>query len=310
MENAVISRFAPSPTGWLHLGNARTALLAWWSARAQGGRFLLRIEDLDPDRSRADVEESLVEDLRYLGIDWDDVPWRQSERGANYRTALDTLAANDLVYPCFCSRADIARVASAPQGDEGPRYPGTCSQLSTLQRSERERTRPPAWRFRVRPGEVRFSDALHGEVRQDVAREVGDFVVQRIDGVASYQLAVVVDDDAAGVNEVVRADDLLASTPRQLLLYEALGHPAPRYAHVPLLLSASKERLAKRSGGTTVREQRLRGTPAARVIGWLAWTVGLSPLEPASTTSLIRGFDWRRLKSESAEIIWAKLTTL
>ena len=294
----VRGRFAPSPTGHLHLGNARTALLAWLQARQAGGDFLLRVEDLDPERSRAELEAEQQEDLRYLGLTWDEPPLRQSERAPRYAAALEQLRAQDAVYPCFCSRTEIAQSASAPHGPEGPRYPGTCAHLNQAQRAERRRTRAPAWRFRVPPGTVRFDDAIRGACEADVAREGGDFVVCRADGVASYQLAVVVDDAASGITHVVRGDDLLPSTPRQLLLQGALGLPTPRYAHVPLLLAPGGARLAKREGGDTVRALRERGVPAAAVIGLLAHSVGLGGGAPATAAEFVPGFSLSHLRAD------------
>jgi len=289
-----VGRFAPSPTGRLHLGNVRSALLGWLAARAAGGRFLLRVEDLDPDRSREDAIAWLVEDLAYLGLDWDGEVWRQSQRGAAYEAALEALREKGLVYPCWCSRAEIARAASAPHvGEEGPVYPGTCRDGGVPKPG-----RTPALRFRVPEGVVSFVDGVHGPVSQDVARDVGDFVVRRVDGVASYQLAVVVDDAAQGVTDVLRADDLLLSTPRQLLLYRALGLPEPRFAHVPLLLQADGKRLAKREGSTTVAGLRAAGVSGEAIVGLLAKWSGLSDGAPTRPAELVRGFSLARVRRE------------
>jgi glutamyl-tRNA synthetase len=206
-------RFAPSPTGRIHLGNARSALLGWLHARANGGEFLLRIEDLDRARCRPEHVETLYRDLEYLGLDWDGTPVFQSGRTLAYDDALVQLAAKGSTYPCFCTRAEIARAASAPHGplDEGPIYPGTCRALSVEEIAAKNR--PPAIRFVPSSGETSFVDLLHGPYGHDVARDVGDFVIRRNDGVASYQLAVVVDDAASGITHVLRGDDLLPSTP-------------------------------------------------------------------------------------------------
>ncbi|HVE84595.1 MAG TPA: tRNA glutamyl-Q(34) synthetase GluQRS, partial [Myxococcales bacterium] len=263
-------RFAPSPTGKLHLGNARSALLGWLQTRAAGGEFLLRIEDLDRARCRPEHEESLLRDLEYLGLTWDGPLVRQSERGPAYQAALEHLDRAGRLYPCFCSRAEIARAATAPHGasDDGPRYPGTCRRLTAAERELRARTRPPALRFTPEPAAVtRVHDLVCGPQAQDVDAAVGDFVVRRNDGVASYQLAVVVDDAGAGVTDVLRGDDLLSSTPRQLQLMDALGLPRPRHAHVPLLLGADGKRLAKREGAFAVTDLRAMGVPAERVVG-------------------------------------------
>ncbi|HET9156895.1 MAG TPA: glutamate--tRNA ligase family protein, partial [Myxococcaceae bacterium] len=217
-------RFAPSPTGRLHLGNAWAAVLGWLWARSQRGEFLLRIEDLDAARARSELTEALLADLTWLGLGFDGESVFQSGRLELYRTAFEQLRATGRVYPCFCTRSEIARAVSAPHGpaDEGPRYPGTCLALSPEQSAERIRTRAPAWRFRPREGLTEVRDLLHGPFVQDVAREVGDFVVLRNDGVPSYQLAVVVDDADTGITHVLRGDDLLGSTPRQIQLCEAL----------------------------------------------------------------------------------------
>jgi len=274
-------RFAPSPTGDLHLGSAATALVAWLSARAAGDSFVLRVEDLDAPRVVAGAEALQLDDLRWLGLDWDEGPdiggplgpYRQSERSARYEAALDDLARRDLLYLCDCSRAEIARVASAPHpGDEGPRYPGTCRDLGMLPRAWR---RPPAIRLRVPDRVIEVDDALQGRVTQDVAAAVGDFVVRRGDGAFAYQLAVVVDDLAMGVAEVVRGADLLGSTPRQVLLADLLGGSPPRYAHVPIVLATDGTRLAKRDAGTTLREQRAAGVEPGRLVDALARMLGL-----------------------------------
>ncbi len=277
-------RFAPSPTGRLHLGNARTAFLAWLQARAAGGSFLVRIEDLDRARSRTEYVDDLLRDLEYLGLTWDEEPIFQSRRASSYQAALADLRKLGRTYECFCSRAEIARAASAPQGadDDGPPYPGTCARLEEASAAARRRQRTPAWRFRVRPGVVELVDRVRGPFRQDVASAVGDFVVQRNDGVASYQLAVVVDDAQSGISDVLRGDDLLASTPRQLQLYEALSLSAPAFAHVPLLVEPNGQRLAKRQGFFAITELRLRRLPAERVIGLLASWSGLGGEETSA----------------------------
>ncbi|CAM3838629.1 tRNA glutamyl-Q(34) synthetase GluQRS [Corallococcus sp. ZKHCc1 1396] len=286
-------RFAPSPTGRMHLGNIRSALLGWLQARAAGGTFLLRIEDLDRARCKPRFLEDLYEDLRWLGLDWDEAPLFQSERDAVYREAQAKLEREGLVYPCFCTRAEISRAASAPHGlgDDGPRYPGTCAHLTAEQISERSRTRAPAYRFRARPGAVRFTDDLMGPYAQDVQALVGDFVVRRNDGVASYQLAVVVDDAASRITHVLRGDDLLPSTPRQLQLYEALRLPAPGFLHVPLVMGEDGKRLAKRDGAFALAELRARGRPPEHVLGLLAAWSGLGDGSPVSLPSLVARFD-------------------
>lgn len=284
-------RFAPSPTGRLHLGNARSALLGWLQARAAGGLFLLRIEDLDRARCRPQFLEDLLRDLEWLGLAWDEEPLYQSQRGEVYEEALAGLERQGRIYPCFCTRAEIARAASAPHaGEEGPRYPGTCAHLSSEARAERARTRTPALRFRAAPGVVSFVDGLQGPYAQDVEAAVGDFVVRRNDGVASYQLAVVVDDAASGITDVLRGEDLLSSTPRQIQLYEALGLSAPRFFHVPLVLGEDGRRLAKREGAFALAELRERGLAPERVLGVLAAWSGLGEGSPVSLAELVQRF--------------------
>ncbi|HEX6069471.1 MAG TPA: tRNA glutamyl-Q(34) synthetase GluQRS, partial [Longimicrobiaceae bacterium] len=277
---------APSPTGELHLGNARTALLAWLHARAGGGAFVLRVEDLDAGRVRPGYMEAQLADLRWLGLDWDEgpdvggrfAPYEQSRRQELYEAAIGELTARGLVYPCFCTRKEISEAASAPHGpqDEGPVYPGTCSGLSVAEVARRAQARTEALRFRVPPDEVRFTDLLQGEQRVRPETETGDFVIRRRDGVAAYQLAVVVDDLAMEITDVVRGADLLSSTARQLLLYAALGKPPPRWIHVPLLLGPDGERLSKRHGATSLAELREMRIEPAEIVGWLASTCGLA----------------------------------
>jgi len=292
-------RFAPSPTGDLHLGSVATAVVAWLSARAAGGRLVLRVEDIDTPRVVTGSEARQLDDLRWLGLDWDEGPdvggpagpHRQSERSARYEDALSRLAARDLLYRCDCSRAEIAAVASAPHaGEEGPRYPGTCRDLGMRERAWK---RPPAIRLRVREGTITVDDLLQGRLVQDVAREVGDFVLKRGDGVYAYQLACVVDDLAMDVTEVVRGVDLLGSTPRQVLLAELLGGRAPIFAHVPLVVAADGARLAKRAPGVTVRDHREAGRQPGDVIALVAQMLGLSV--GRTLAALLDGFDRRAL---------------
>lgn len=309
----VRGRFAPSPTGPLHLGNARTALLAWLHARSQGGTFVLRIEDLDPARCRPEWIPRLVEDLRWLGLDWDEgpgahgpcAPYVQSRRGHLYREALAQLAAGGHTYRCYCSRAEVARAAGAPHGpaDDGPRYPGTCRDLAPDAAARRATARQPAWRIRVPQGPVAFVDRVVGPVVRDVAAATGDFVVWRADGVAAYQLACAVDDGLMGITHVVRGDDLLDSTPRQILILERLGLQPPAYAHVPLLLGPDGARLAKRHGAITLAALRAAGARPEHVVGYLAALSGLVPpgqaLRPAD---LIPGFDLARVSRAPAVV--------
>jgi glutamyl-tRNA synthetase len=297
-------RFAPSPTGALHLGNARTALLAWLHARAAGGTFVMRVEDLDFGRVRPGIQERQLEELRWLGLDWDEgpdvggphAPYVQSERTDRFEAALRALAAQGRLFECECSRRDIAAAASAPHaGDEGPRYPGTCRArvvdpgVASLTAHGRGRA---ALRFRTEPQEDCFDDLLQGRCCFDAAAETGDFVVRRKDGVAAYQLAVVVDDAAMEITHVVRGADLLSSTARQLLLFRALGLAEPRFLHVPLMMGPDGQRLAKRHGAMSLGELREHGADPAAVVGWLASTCGLAaPGESLSPGALVPRFE-------------------
>ncbi len=286
-------RFAPSPTGLLHLGNARTALLGWLQARAAGGLFSLRIEDLDPDRSKPYFADAIFRDLEFLGLTWDGPVLKQSERADVYRAALEQLHRAGRSYACVCSRADLVRAASAPHaGEDAPVYPGTCSRRA----GEAAANRPFSLRFRVEPGDESFIDDVHGPFSQNVKEQVGDFVVRRVDGVASYQLAVVVDDAASGITDVLRGDDLLSSTPRQLQVYRALGLTAPRFAHVPLLIQPDGRRLAKREGPSTVAGLRELGHSAEAIVGRLAAWSGLGHGSPVSAADLIGDFSVEKVR--------------
>ena len=317
-------RFAPSPTGALHLGNARTALLAWLHTRAAGGRFLMRVEDLDAGRVRPGIMETQLDELRWLGLDWDEspdvggphAPYVQSRRTVLYEAALRRLAERGLLFACTCSRKDIAAAASAPHlGEEGPRYPGTC----------RERVVDPAaapsliehgradlaLRLRVEPGEVCFDDLLQGRVCFEPAADTGDFVVRRKDGATAYQLAVVVDDAAMEITHVVRGGDLLGSTTRQLLLYRALELDPPVFLHVPLMLGEDGERLAKRHGSVSLGETRAAGVPPERLVGWLAATCGLAEGgEEIAARDLVPRFSVEHLPRDPTAVSTASIDRL
>jgi len=281
-------RFAPSPTGDLHLGNARTALLAWARARREGQRFVMRVEDIDGPRTVPHAVEGNLEELRWLGLEWDEgpdvggphAPYRQSERTERYQAALEALAAGDGLFPCYLSRRDLRDVASAPHGPTGPVY-------GSAERAENERVRrqraadgaPFGLRFAppsgTADGTLALHDALRGRVTFDAERDVGAIVVRRADGLWAYALAVVVDDAAMDVSEVVRGDDLLAASGAQLALQRALGLPTPNYLHVPLLLDEAGERMAKRRGDHTLRALRAAGVDPARLRGALLASAGL-----------------------------------
>ncbi len=294
--SAVRGRFAPSPSGRMHLGNVMSALLAWLSARSQGGEMVLRIEDIDPDRSRRAYAEQIMDDLAFLGLDWDDGPHWQSERTAAYEAALRALA--DHTYPCYCSRAEL-HATQAPHASDGTFiYDGHCRDLTAAQRAALAQARRPAARIRVPDREIAFVDGCRGPMAQNLARECGDFILRRSDGAFAYQLAVVVDDAQMGVTQVVRGSDLLGSTPRQIWLHRLLGYEPPQYCHVPLLLARDGRRLSKRERDLDMGVLRRRCS-AGEIIGKLAWLTGLqSAPEPVSAADLIPGFQWSRVKRQ------------
>ena len=299
----VTGRFAPSPSGRIHLGNILCCLLAWLSVRQQGGRMVLRIEDLDTARCPQRYALQMMEDLHWLGLDWDEGPetggsngpYFQSQRTERYQAALEQLEAQGLVYPCFCTRAEL-HAASAPHREDGQViYPGTCRDLTAAQIAQRSLHRAPALRLRVPEEEIGFTDGHLGAVRENLARSCGDFLLRRSDGMFAYQLAVVVDDAAMGITEVVRGADLLDSTPRQLYLYRLLGLTPPSFCHVPLLLAPDGRRLSKRDAdaGLEVLQGRMS---AQAVLGKLAYLAGFHPsAEPAGAWDLLAEFDWDKV---------------
>lgn len=304
-------RFAPTPSGQLHIGNARTALLAWLQARKAGGRFVMRMEDIDKPRSRPDLARQILDDLRWLGLDWDEGPdlggpygpYVQSEREELYQAAVERLLRDGWLYPCYCSRAEIMAIASAPHGlaEEGPVYPGACRNLTAEQAAERAaRGKAPSLRFAMPGQPVRFVDGLAGPQAFGPGAG-GDFVVRRADGIYGYQIAVVVDDAAMGITDVLRGWDLLDSTPRQILLYQALGLPVPRFAHVPLLYGPDGQRLSKRHGAVTLAGMRAAGRKPEVIVGHLAHLSGLLERpEPVRPAELVVGFDLDRVPREPA----------
>lgn len=318
-----VGRLAPSPTGYLHLGNAFAFLLAWLSIRSRGGRLVLRMEDIDPDRSRPEFAEAVLKDLAWLGLDWDQGPkpgralsgpFVQSRRMGLYEAAIKKLEAGRLVYPCYCTRKELRTLASAPHvGDEGAPYPGICRGLTPEERAARQAEgRRPSLRLRTDCPEAQdlsFTDRVLGFQDWTGLTRDNDFAVLRSDGVIAYQLAVVVDDAAMGVTEVVRGEDLAVSTPRQTLLYRLLGANPPVYGHVPLLLDAAGERLAKRHKSLEISALRDSGIRPEAVVGFLA---GLCRLRPDQTLArpgeLTPGFDlaalaekWKGLKLQLPE---------
>ena len=290
VAHAPVGRLAPSPTGRLHLGHARTFLLAWWHARSRAGRVSLRIEDLDRARVKPGMAEECLRDLEWLGLDWDGAPVVQSADTAALSGALERLLDSGRAYLCRCSRSDIARALSAPHANDGElRYPGTCRALGLRPGEPGERAL--AVRLVVPAGEVELEDGVAGRFRADVQREVGDFLLARRDGFFAYQLAVVVDDARTGVDEVLRGADLLPSAARQWHLQRALGLPHPRWFHVPLVLDEHGARLAKRRDDLALAALRAEGVDPRRLVAWVARSAGLTCPEPAPARELVARFD-------------------
>jgi glutamyl-tRNA synthetase len=289
----IVGRLAPSPTGRLHIGHARSFLLAWWHARARGGKILLRMEDLDRERVKPGMADSVFRDLEWLGLDWDGPVHVQSTDVGPMRAAVQTLLDRDLAYPCVCTRKEIQRAQSAPHaGEESARYPGTCrGRFASFEEAERFAGRAPAVRFVVRSGSVEITDGFAGRFTCDVERESGDFPVARGMDAFAYQLAVVVDDARTGVTEIVRGDDLLPSAARQKLLQSALDLAHPRWFHVPLVVDPAGRRLAKRSDDLALALLRERGVDPRRLIGWVARRSGMPSIESSTAREALASFE-------------------
>ena len=294
-----ITRLAPSPTGALHLGNARTFLVNWLLARQNGWQIDLRIEDIDGPRIKAGADVEALSDLQWLGLDWDQGPIYQSTRGEGYRQAIQVLLQRGLAYPCVCTRKEIDSAASAPHAEDGAVvYPGTCrDRFASAEEAAASAGRPPAIRFRVPEGDITFSDTFHGEVTINPQRQLGDFTIAKADGTPAYQLAVVVDDAAAGVTQIVRGDDLLDSTPRQMLLYRALrlAERIPAYCHLPLVVGQDGRRLAKRHGDTRLSYYSQRGVARQRMLALLARWCGIPAGDAVTLDVLLHQFDLGRV---------------
>ncbi len=289
-------RFAPTPSGRLHLGNLLCAMLAYLSARSKGGRFLLRIEDVDMPRCPRSLAAQAIADLEWLGFTWDEAPLYQSDRADIYRAALERLTADGHIYPCFCTRAQLMSLAAPNLGDTQVVYNRACASLTPEEAAERAKTRAPAMRLRVPEEDVSFTDELYGDQTENLARDCGDFILRRSDGLYGYQLAVVVDDALSGVTEVVRGRDILSATPRQIYLQRLLSYPQPKYVHIPLLVDPQGRRLAKRDKDLDLSALSQRFTPG-EILGMLAYSAGL--LEeccPVTLEELIPLFAWERVK--------------
>ena len=296
-EGIIKGRFAPSPTGRMHLGNVFSALLSWLSAKSQGGTWLLRIEDIDPQRSKQEYAEFIMDDLHWLGLDWNEGPYYQSERGDIYEHYLKQLTDNGLTYPCYCTRADILATQAPHESDGRVVYKGTCRNLAPG-----VKTGPAAIRMKV-PSEgkgiLSFTDGHYGMQTIDLTTHCGDFIVRRKDGAWAYQLAVVVDDALMGINEVVRGCDLLLSSPQQIYLAQQLGFAPPHFTHLPLLCNKQGQRLSKRDQSLDMAALRTSNTPE-EIIGMLAHAAGLQQSnEPITAQELVGEFSWDKIPTNN-----------
>jgi len=310
-EPRPVGRLAPSPTGRLHLGHARSFLLAWWHARSRGGSIVLRIEDLDTTRVRPGMVESTLEDLRWLGLDWDGEPLLQSSDTTPLASACERLLASGEAYPCVCTRSEIQALSAPHAGEIEPRYPGTCRDVFASIEDARQRSgREPALRLKIPEGPIEIADGLHGAASFDVAREVGDIVLRRRDGAFAYQLAVVVDDARQGVNEVVRGEDLLPSAARQWHVQNALSLPHPRWWHVPWVADETGERLAKRRDSISLSSLRSEGVDPRAIVAWAARSSGIACAPSASPADLLRRFEMERIPRTPIRFTPADLAAL
>jgi glutamyl-tRNA synthetase len=290
---AIVGRLAPSPTGHLHLGHARSFLLAWWHVRSRGGRIVLRLEDLDVERVKPGMLEATIEDLRWLGLDWDGEPYVQSRGAADIDATAQSLLARELAYPCSCTRKEILTAVAAPHAGEAISiYPGTCrGKYKSLAAAEQASGRPAALRFVVPDIIVRIEDGIQGVREYDARATIGDFPISRRLGMPAYQLAVVVDDARQGITEIVRGVDLLESCARQWLLQEALGYSHPRWWHVSLVTDESGRRLAKRSDDISLAQLRAAGADPRQIVSWVARSAGIDAPPRVSAHELIARFD-------------------
>lgn len=306
-EKQIVGRFAPTPSGRMHLGNVFAALMSWLSPKSEGGAWILRMEDLDTQRTKQEYAELLRDDLRWLGLYWDEETAPQSQRSDVYDRYFEMLREKGLLFPCYCTRSQLHNVNAPHLSDGTYVYAGTCRDLTEEQRSAQKRI--PSWRVMVPDREFRFRDLVQGDYRENLRTDCGDFVVRRADGVYVYQLAVTVDDGEAGVNEVVRGWDLLSSAPRQMYLQELWGFEHPRYAHIPMLMAPEGRRLSKRDQDLDMGALRTRLKPE-QLIGVLAHAAGLTETaEPISAVELATVFDWSKIEGRT-EIVVTELNSL
>ena len=306
MELRPVGRFAPTPSGRMHLGNVFAALLSWLSPKSRGGDWILRMEDLDTLRTKAEYAELLRDDLRWLGLDWDLETEAQSLRSAVYDRYFEELREKNLLFPCYCTRSQLHNVNAPHLSDGTYVYAGTCRNLTEAQRAEKKRL--PSWRVMVPDREFALTDLVQGDYRENLLTDCGDFVVRRADGVYVYQLAVTVDDGESGVTEVVRGWDLLGSAPRQMYLQELFGFAHPEYAHIPMLMAPEGRRLSKRDQDLDMGALRNRLSPQ-QLIGVLAHAAGLTETAtPISAKELATVFDWSKIQGK--EIVVTELEKL
>lgn len=293
--SGTVGRFAPSPSGRMHLGNAFTAVLSWLYARKKNGTYILRIEDLDPDRCRPEYAEQVKKDLRWLGIDWDYEPQPQSARSDVYRMVFEELQRKELIYPCFCTRNEL-HAASAPHASDGVFvYSGTCKNLSADKRTELLNLKKHAWRIAVAPEKIEFNDGLQDHQKAEIDQECGDFIVRRSDGVFAYQLAVVIDDHEQGINQVVRGVDLLQSTFMQIYLHEVLNYAIPDYYHIPLICAPDGRRLSKRNKDLNFSYLAEHAKPE-EILGMIGYLAGILPNKSSiSSGELLAAFEPGRI---------------
>ena len=306
MELRPVGRFAPTPSGRMHLGNVFAALLSWLSPKSRGGDWILRMEDLDTLRTKAEYAELLRDDLRWLGLDWDLETEAQSLRSAVYDRYFEELREKNLLFPCYCTRSQLHNVNAPHLSDGTYVYAGTCRNLTEAERAEKKRL--PSWRVMVPDREFALTDLVQGDYRENLLTDCGDFVVRRADGVYVYQLAVTVDDGESGVTEVVRGWDLLGSAPRQMYLQELFGFSHPEYAHIPMLMAPEGRRLSKRDQDLDMGALRNRLKPE-QLIGVLAHAAGLTETAaPISAKELATVFDWSKIQGR--EIVVTELEKL